>query len=404
MYKTFLTVAVLLLCTFQVQAGLKFDGLAMIERAPLDFAGDLGEAAGVVTDGAAMIKEIEQTGQRVKTLYEKGKMLKEKISDTIDSVKVMYDEVAGKVESFEEQFSQAQEQLDKLPTSLNIKGEEAEFAMQSRKDALYEEAMGKKQAAEENLAVLEALFEQAEDSETKSTIINEITALENEMAEYEEQIADLESKNSKILASDVTYQAANKLKEEAKKQLGNVLDAAKSKFGNLSLSDIQGMKSMSPEAKTAEYNKIIKDNFLLVDEPENAQNVTRVKNKRTEDLVDAIAKAFVAGAKFKNAYIQKQDDSDRIETNVMGADQQLSSIGMMIEQMIQEIRLLQDYNKLVLVNMRLKTAKDMLTQDYRLKNYDKDPASLNLDNYVFTEKDITTDEGKKSFLNNIRAK
>ncbi|MBE6451004.1 MAG: hypothetical protein E7016_03455 [Alphaproteobacteria bacterium] len=404
MYKTFLTVAVLLLCTFQVQAGLKFDGLAMIERAPLDFAGDLGEAAGVVTDGAAMIKEIEQTGQRVKTLYEKGKMLKEKISDTIDSVKVMYDEVAGKVESFEEQFSQAQEQLDKLPTSLNIKGEEAEFAMQSRKDALYEEVMGKKQAAEGNLAVLEALFEQAEDSETKSTIINEITALENEMAEYEEQIADLESKNSKILASDVTYQAANKLKEEAKKQLGNVLDAAKSKFGNLSLSDIQGMKSMSPETKTAEYNKIIKDNFLLVDEPENAQSVTRVKNKRTEDLVDAIAKAFVAGAKFKNAYIQKQDDSDRIETNVMGADQQLSSIGMMIEQMIQEIRLLQDYNKLVLVNMRLKTAKDMLTQDYRLKNYDKDPASLNLDNYVFTEKDITTDEGKKSFLNNIRAK
>jgi len=252
--------------------------------------------------------------------------------------------------------------------------------------------------------VLEALFEQAEDSETKSTIINEITALENEMAEYEEQIADLESKNSKILASDVTYQAANKLKEEAKKQLGNVLDAAKSKFGNLSLSDIQGMKSMSPETKTAEYNKIIKDNFLLVDEPENAQSVTRVKNKRTEDLVDAIAKAFVAGAKFKNAYIQKQDDSDRIETNVMGADQQLSSIGMMIEQMIQERRLLQDYNKLVLVNMRLKTAKDMLTQDYRLKNYDKDPASLNLDNYVFTEKDITTDEGKKSFLNNIRAK
>lgn len=58
----------------------------------------------------------------------------------------------------------------------------------------------------------------------------------------------------------------------------------------------------------------------------------------------------------------------------------------------------------MLADIRLKTAQDMMMQDYRLKNYDKNPASLNLDNYVFTEDDIKTDEGRTSFLSKVRAK
>ena len=45
----------------------------------------------------------------------------------------------------------------------------------------------------------------------------------------------------------------------------------------------------------------------------------------------------------------------------------------------------------------------MLNQDHRLKNYDKNPAALNLDNYIFTKDDIPSDEGKESFLDSVTA-
>ena len=54
--------------------------------------------------------------------------------------------------------------------------------------------------------------------------------------------------------------------------------------------------------------------------------------------------------------------------------------------------------------MKLKTALNMLNQDYRVKDYEKDPANLNLDNYVFTEDDVTSDEGEKGFLDGVKAK
>lgn len=404
MNKNYLLIFILMLSLAnQANAGLKLDALSMLERAPLDFAGDMGEAAGVVTDGAATIKEVEQTGQRAKTLYEKGKMLKESVAETLDSTVPGYgDEEEEK--SYEDEYAQAEEQLDSLPSSLNVKQQEAEYKMENRRGALYQEAAGKKQAAEGNIENLEQLYEQAQDSQTKATIASKISEYENEIEEFDSQMTDLESDNSQILQADESYQEASKEKQEASENLKNVFDTAQSKFGDLNVGDIESLKSMSAEDKSTEYNKVIKDNFLLAGEAENAQTTARVKKKRTQDLIKAMVKAFVTGAKFKNAYVQKQDKSDQIETNVVGADQQLSSIGMTIEQTVQEIRLLQDYNKLMLADIRLKTAQDMMMQDYRLKNYDKNPASLNLDNYVFTEDDIKTDEGRTSFLSKVRAK
>ena len=405
MSKSFvLIIAALLSVSIDAKAIFKLDALSMIERAPLDFAGDAGEASGVVTDAAAALKEIEQSGERAKVLYEKSKMMVEDVTEKVNSVIPGYGEETEDSQVYEEEYAKAQEALDNTPSSLDAKAQEAEYAMAERKEALYQEAMGKKQAAEENVAQLEILYEQATDSQTKSTIVNEITEYENQIEQYEAQMADLESENSKILQSDETYQEESKKNEAAKEKANEAINAAKDKLGGMSLKDINAIKTMSPEQKTAEYNKVIKENFLLVDEVEDAKGVTRVRKKRAADLVDAIAKAIVACAKFKNAYVKNLEERERVKNNIMGADQQVSSIGMAVEQTIQEIKLLQDYNKLLLVDMRVKTARDMVSQDYRLKNYEKDPASLNLDNYVFTEEDIKSDEGKESFLSDVKAK
>ena len=387
-------------------AGLKMDISASVSRV-VDTGGDAGESAGVTTDVVANLKEVEQSGIGPKVLAEKAKMLgnKEDVMDKLSSTVPGYGEETFASKDYDIDIEQAQDQFDNTPSQLKVKVKEADTAMQERRDALYQVALGKKQEAEKNIENLEALYEQAGDSQTKSEIVNEISEYEKMIEQYEADLADLESENSQILQSDEVYQEALNEKETANAKLAEAKKSSTSKFGeNFSLKDVGAMKAMSPQDKTAEYNKVIKENFLLVDEPEDAKGVTRVKKKRAEDLVDAIAKAIVISAKFKNSYVQKQEDRDRAATNMMGADYQVSSIGMAVEQNIQEVELLQDYNKLLLANMRVKTARDMVSQDYRLKNYEKDPASLNLDNYTFTDKDITSDAGEKDFLSNVKAK
>ena len=102
--------------------------------------------------------------------------------------------------------------------------------------------------------------------------------------------------------------------------------------------------------------------------------------------------------------LQLDDDLERLTTkqkNVAAADYKMTAGNMMVEQKIEDIKILYNYTSLMIADLRLKTSQNMLNQDYRLKNYDKNPAALNLDNYIFTKDDIPSDEGKKSFLDKV---
>ncbi len=399
--KYVLLIALLSVLSYETKAGPKLDVLSALERAPLDFVGDLGEGGGVVTDVAAMGKEVYQKGTEAKALFEKAKL---KIQNAVETVKSHIpgygdDEDAT---SYEEQLAQAEENLANTPNKLKNESRGLDAEMHDRKDALYTEAAGKKQAAEENINVLQAMLSDGTPPETESIFYSVIDENKKHVQHYQEEMDDIESSDSQILKSDVSYQALSSAKETVTGKLEDAYKNAQNKFGSLDASSITGMLTQSPENRTAQYNKILKDNFLLVDEVEDAEPVARVKKHRMNELINAMAKAFVAAVKFKNAADSSEDNTYKIQDNIMGADQQVSTIGMAIEQKIQETKLLHDYNKLILANMKLKTALNMNNQGYKLKNYDKNPAVLNLDNYVFTEDDVASDANEKSFLDGVK--
>ena len=399
--KYVLLIALLSVLSYETKAGPKLDVLSALERAPLDFVGDLGEGGGVVTDVAAMGKEVYQKGTEAKALFEKAKLKVQNAVETVKSHIPGYgdDEDAT---SYEEQLAQAEENLANTPNKLKNESRGLDAEMQDRKDALYTEAAGKKQAAEENVNVLQAMLSDGTPPETESIFYSVIDENKKHVQHYQEEMDDIESSDSQILKSDVSYQALSSAKETVTGKLEDAYKNAQNKFGSLDASSITGMLTQSPENRTAQYNKILKDNFLLVDEVEDAEPVARVKKHRMDELINAMAKAFVAAVKFKNAADSSEDNTYKIQDNIMGADQQVSTIGMAIEQKIQETKLLHDYNKLILANMKLKTALNMNNQGYKLKNYDKNPAVLNLDNYVFTEDDVASDANEKSFLDGVK--
>ena len=55
-------------------------------------------------------------------------------------------------------------------------------------------------------------------------------------------------------------------------------------------------------------NEVIEKNFVMPDEQINSESVARVKMHRNEMLIDAIAKALVAGIEFRNSMDKKEEE------------------------------------------------------------------------------------------------
>lgn len=388
-------------CVTEAYAGLKMDALSLVERLGV-FGSGIAENAGVVTDGVAMTKEVLARGEKVKTFLEKKKLQFESIKQKVEGFIPGYE---GEDDaSYEQEYAAAEEQLAGTQNELETQNENVAEDIEERKEALTDEYTGKKETAEQNLVILNQMLTAAEDDETRAEIEAEIASLEEMLNGYTEAIEDLASENSEILENDSKFQELLNQKEQLENQISELVDGVNSLSSKLGLSNIQGMLKKDDKTRQAEYNEVITKYFLTEDEPEISEKVDPKVKKRYDDLIEVMADAVVMAAEIKNTYDKQDEDSHRINDNMAGADMQVSALGMQTQQTIQDIEILQKYNKLLIVDLKLKTALNMLNQDYRPKNYDKDPSSLNLDNYVFDDDDIPSDDGEKGFLDGIRAK
>lgn len=396
-----LFVFLLVFLPLNANSGLKLDGLAIVERFTV-FGTTVGDAATVVSDTAVTAKQIVQKGTQLKAYVEKTKLMVDDVFKKIEETVPGYD---GKDdETYEEEEAAAQAKLD--GTEPQLKRDEAaiEGDLETRKEALITEYNGKKATIEENISILNQMLKDAEDEETRRSIQTQIDSLSAEVKSYDDSINDLQSEDSEILENDPEYQKMMARKAEIKQKLKGYAILAGGMLAKFTASAIKNMLQKDDATKTQEYNAVIEANFLTPEEPEISENVDKKRKHRTEELIDSMAVAISTAAKFKNNYDKTIEEHHRIQNNLVGADQQMSSLGMQTQQTILETEVLHEYNKLLIIDMKLRTAINMKNQDFRLKNYEKDPATLNMDNYVFTEKDVKSDKSKKSFLDGVRAK
>ena len=415
-----LLLAICLLIAPNAKAGLKIDALTAINRAPIDFVGDMSEGASVVTDTAAMVSEVKSMGERAKALYEKTKLKVENGVEKVNSFIPQYEKAAENMEEtepldgdfddamydevvYEEEVEKAEQQLEMLPTSLKAAGIVALDNAEARKQAMLIKTVGDIETMEKNIVTFKEMYEQTEDPQFKADILSKINELEGNIAEVEEVAIDIASEGE-TLTGDPVYKSEIEKAEEISNKIDEGVATVKNVLTSLPLDKINGYLKRSKEDNLASYNEVIEKNFVMPDEQINSESVARVKMHRNEMLIDAIAKALVAGIEFRNSMDKKEEEIQRIQGNLMSADMHISSLGMAIEQKIFDIKLLHEYNKMKLAYLKLKTAITMFNQDYRLVNYDKDPTVLNLDNYIMTEEDVTSDEGRKSFLDGVKLK
>ena len=358
------------------------------------------------------------TGPKIQAAVEKIRALKEDIAAAATEIKDTYDDVSESVDTvsdninetvsgINEQADQITDEVDKVKetdagtaASLTMQLTEINQQIEDRKTAVSEELSAKAQTAQDNYNMMQAMYEATEDEADKSVISSEMETLTKEMEEYNtllEQIKD--DGGEDYLNSDSEYQALIAQREDIEAQLRDI-GASAADFAATAIGDFL---SKSDAEKQEEYNSVISENFLKKGEANTAQNVARIMKHRQEVFKEDVAHALYTAIKLK---LQLDSDLERIRTkqeNMAAADYKMTAGNMLVEQRIEDIKILYNYTNLLIADLRLKTSQNMLNQDHRLKNYDKNPAALNLDNYIFTKDDIPSDEGKESFLDSVTA-
>lgn len=401
----FLSLILCLSVVTSAQASLKADAAAIAGRVNT-WVQDT--AAGVQTkiNTAAQKFQESQLGTSIKAKIETIKAMKEDVSSAAGTIQDEYQETADNTNAikdaatdvYEEQVSNFENSQTGKVTELNKQLEDVKKQMQDRSDVLSQELSSKTEAAKNNLSTMQSMYESVESDEAKQQLAQEMSSLEGQIAQYEDYAKQIENEEGDYLNNDDEYADLLNQKKQLESQIAQTGIGA---LVNAADSLISAFNNKSDEQRSSEYNQVIKENFLLPEEAETAENVSRVLKHRQEVLAKDTAHAFYTAAKLK---LSLDADLERIKLkkdNMASVDYKLTSVNLLTEQKIEDIKILYNYTNLMLADMRLKTSRNMFNQEYRLQNYDKDPAALNLDNYIFTKDDVPTDAGEKSFLDKV---
>ena len=368
------------------------------------------KAAGDSVDTAVKAKEQQSFLDKVKKWYEVQKARVEAIQTAVQAGQQAYSSTQGAMDSavdlYESEKSKIEEEMnqatsgaarDSAQTAIEI--EKLNKQMKERKDVLLDENNAKAKAAQENYDMLKSLRDSADD-ETRAEIESQMQTAAQSQAEYEENRKQIEQEED-FLLNDSEYKSLQEQKALLESQL---LEQGAEALQSLA-SQLAKNLFNKDEAKTQrEYLQVIEENFLKEDEPINSETTARIMKHRREVLLKDINHAFSTGSQKTISLPEKMETAERLSGNMAKVDLSTTASSLLIEMKIEELKNLFDYVEVMLADMRLKTARNMLNQDFKLRDYDKNPAAMNLDNYIFTEDDIKSQEGQKSFLDGVKPK
>lgn len=384
-----------------VNAGLKIDASALVSRIKTS-AGDGSESATKQVD-VAIEEALEKKtlGQKLKAKYETVKALTADVQNLKNEASGAYMDTMGNVQGvtdkYEEEMNSLKQSEAGKSVSLKKQLDDINQQIEDRRTVLAEENGAKRKSAEQNLKILQEMYEASGSEQAKNEIATQMAATQAELDVFIGNGEDLKKEDSSFLNNDSEYLSLIEQQNRLQSELAETALAA----GSMAANYIKGLLKKDDAQKLAEYNDVIEKNFLLPGEPENSKTYARISGNRQKVLIKDIVHAFYTGADLKMRLDKQLEDGQLKQENMAAVDYKLTSGNLLVEQRIEEIKTLYNYTNLLIADLRLKTSRNMFRQPTRLRNYEKNPAVLNLDNYVFTKDDIKSDEGQKSFIKDL---
>jgi len=398
---------------FEARAQLKIDGTAGVERVVGTVQTKVEEVTKKVNAAAKKVEE-SQLGQSIKTKYEAAMALKGRIQanvaagqelyteaqKTYTEGQKLYDDTQSFVEQtqneveatatglYEDQMSQLKQSNALSTVTLKKELDDLQAQIDERQAVVETELETKSKLADENMSVLQELYNSAQDDETRELI--EVLMAETGLVkqEFTDGLSDQDGKGQSFLEQDEEYQNLRQQYAEKEEQLRQAEEALKQKGMSLATDFVNGLLTKSPQQKKAEYGELISANFVGPDVLLTSETVARVVAQRSKNVKDDTINALLVVINSRKQEDKKDEKIDMIADNVASVDYAVTAQRLLNEQNIEELKVLNENLKLEIAALKLETSESMLGQDYRVQNPDANPGEINLDSYVLDEEQL----------------
>lgn len=213
---------------------------------------------------------------------------------------------------------------------------------------------------------------------------NRLKELEEAIPKLKKAIAWEQERNSR---EDKKYQDMQQ-KLNAMQEQTNKLVAKTSEMEVVNLLGQQTLKlfgNSDKDEETEELYTMAQDKFFLKkNEPENPDNMERVRNIRKQEYFKAVKNSmetvvttYTSLEEIKERSVKCTDAATQMAQGVFGA----ASMRVCVE--LQNAKVAARYMEILLAQIRMETTKDMQfwRDKYKLEDYDKDITTFNLDDY-----------------------
>lgn len=395
MKKSNLLTLFLCLLISPAQAGITIDVADMSSEVVDAVKESLDQAAENVKSAAEQV-QAKIIGNKAYVFYEKVKGVNGSIRDArqaaeefVTTGRTAYETAEKDIEEITSYYESQRKNLQdsQLGQIAQMKEDMAniENQMNDRRQALDQEMENKTRSAQENLEIMRNMYSSAVEGNADPGTLQ---ILEQQLSSAQKEYDGLQAQNQQrqsgddFYMQDLDYRSLTERRDNISHQLEEMGSSALGGLMSLTKAQIGSLLKKSPEQKLSEYKEVLELNFLKEDADINEENIKDIEKYRKEVLVNDVAHALTMAAQNKVGMTDKEEKADINAGNVTAAEFRTTSANFLIEQRIQEIKALHEFTSLLIADLRLKTSRNMINQDYHLKDYEKNPSILNLDNYA----------------------
>ena len=397
------------LLNFQVKAQPKVDIASGVERVLGTVMTKVEEVMKKVNSAAKSFEE-NLLGDAIKTNYETFMALKQSIQEQYEAGKEAYESAmatyneglkmyndgkayaegaVGTIKGLHEStVKKLQELKASSPEVLEAKMADLKSQMDDKKEGMAEELEARMRVAGENVDVLEKMYNEANDEQTKEMLSVLKTDAEMIKAQYETDYEKLTKQEDDYVSNDADYQNMQTQYNEMASLLDQLKEAAKEKGLSLGTSFVQGLLKKTKAEKEGEYQALNDANFVQPDEPLNQAAVDRINEARGTQVANDVSSSYMHIIKERSGMQKTDEKTDQISDNVAEADYAVTAERLSNEQEIQKLKLLHRKIETNVAEMKTQTSNNMLKQGLRLVNPNKNPAEINMDNYKLDVKEL----------------
>lgn len=344
----------------------------------------------VVGELKALKEKVDEVVDQVKERVDEIKERVDDVKERVDEAKDLYEEGKEMYEEGKEMYESAKQTGEEVASSIELKkrADELKKKMDDRKTVVTEELTAKLKSSQTNEQTYQQLYDETEDVNEKDVLEKQLSAAKLSSIDLKKNLEDASKEGTTYFESDEEYAKLQQEYQQTMQELDEVVEKLKEKGKSIGSDFASRLAKMSPAQKKAEYSNLIGDVFVGAKEKLDAKAAKKVKTARRNKLINAASNMFVLMTKHQSQSKKLDEDNDKAVDDCEKSDSLMTKLQLVNELNVSKNDLLFDNLNTNAGLIELKATTDMLSQDYKLGNPDKNPAELDLDSYVLKEEDL----------------